>query len=60
MEEWKSADTNGDGHIEASEMKAMLDRLNVRIPYEEVVNWIREYDLNGDGRSEAQTYVLYL
>jgi calmodulin len=60
-ESFKVFDKNGDGYINASELKHVMTTLGEKLTEEEVIEMIREADIDGDGKVnyEGQSKVVY-
>jgi calmodulin len=57
-EAFKVFDKNGDGFIESSELRQVMQSLGEKLTEEEVEDMIREADADGDGRVNYQEFVL--
>mmetsp|Transcript_14314 Transcript_14314/g.18561 ORF Transcript_14314/g.18561 Transcript_14314/m.18561 type:complete len:877 (+) Transcript_14314:211-2841(+) len=50
QEEWKKADVDEDGSLNITEMRSMLQRLNISIPVSRISTWmLKPYDTDGNG-----------
>lgn len=49
-ESFKVFDKNGDGYINASELRHVMTSLGEKLTEEEVIEMIREADIDGDGK----------
>jgi len=59
-EAFKVFDKNGDGFIEASELRQVMQSLGEKLTEEEVEDMIKEADVDGDGRVNYQEFAPYV
>lgn len=53
-------DENGDGFVDAEELRAALENLGEKLTEEEIDEIFREADINHDGKIDYQEFVTYL
>ena len=56
-EQFKKLDVNGDGKIDAEELKKVLMHGDEKLTDEEIQEIIAEFDTNGDGKISLQEFV---